>query len=159
MAKFDKLGREIPDPTPVELPVGFRHPPSLADEIRRLVEVNLSQAAQESGSESLDEASDFDVEDDEELVISGLQLRTMQDERILREDSELAESLIQERDEDGRRRQIDDIRTALRRSGTREVRAGIRDSGSVEAGGQAKESARDRGSDAKAGSGVEGDTR
>lgn len=66
--KFDELGRELPDPTPVEVPLGFQRPESLTDMVRRMIRGQLSVAAAEEGHETFDEANDFDVpEEDAEL--------------------------------------------------------------------------------------------
>lgn len=80
MAKYDELGREIPDPTPVEMPVGFRHPPSLNDEIQRLIRNELSQAAAAQGAETFEEADDFDVDDDDGVPFSEYEVTDMQAE-------------------------------------------------------------------------------
>lgn len=55
---------EFPDPTPVEMPLGFRRPPTLQEEIQRIVRIQMSQQAQEHGFESFEEADDFEVDDD-----------------------------------------------------------------------------------------------
>lgn len=65
MAKqFDKMGREIPDPTPLEIPAGMTRPESLIETMRRLIRVEVSQRAEAAGLESFDEAFDFDMDDD-----------------------------------------------------------------------------------------------
>lgn len=66
--KFDDLygpsaGR-VMDATPMEIPAGFRRPPTLAEQVQRLVRGALSEAASSKGLESFDEAQDFDVPDD-----------------------------------------------------------------------------------------------
>lgn len=65
MAKFDEFGREIPDNTPVEMPLGLRMPKPLQELIKDIVRHQMSQEAAEEGRETFDEANDFDVEDDE----------------------------------------------------------------------------------------------
>jgi len=65
MAQFDSMGRQIPDPTPVEVPVQFRRPPSIQDEIKRFVRMELSARAQANQLETFEEADDFNVEDDD----------------------------------------------------------------------------------------------
>lgn len=64
MSKFDHRGHELPDPTPVAIPVGLKRPESLQDQIRRLVRNELSAHAVAHGRESFEEADDFEVEDD-----------------------------------------------------------------------------------------------
>lgn len=60
----DKNGHEIPDPTPVAVPVGWSAPESLVDQVRRLVRQEFSQQARATGHETFEEADDFDVDDD-----------------------------------------------------------------------------------------------
>lgn len=62
---LDEKGREIPEGGPIEWPLGLRRPLSIQDEIRRFVQVELSRQASSQGYETLDEANDFEVEDDE----------------------------------------------------------------------------------------------
>lgn len=59
-------GVEVLDPTPVALPVAAG-PPALSDVVRDLVAHHLSRAAQANDLESFEEASDFEVDDDDEL--------------------------------------------------------------------------------------------
>lgn len=56
--------REYPDPTPVEVPLGFRRPPTLQEEIQRLIRVQMSQQARDTGLETFEEANDFEVDED-----------------------------------------------------------------------------------------------
>lgn len=63
--KYDDQGRELPDPTPKAMPVGFKRPESLDEQIRRLIRTHMSDTAEEQGYESFEEADDFDVEDDD----------------------------------------------------------------------------------------------
>lgn len=62
--KYDEFGRELPDATPVELPVGFVRPPTLQEEIMRLIRNEMSQQAAEQGYETFEEADDFDEDVD-----------------------------------------------------------------------------------------------
>ena len=64
MAKLNERGHEILDPTPVSMPLGFKKPETLAEQIRRMVKNEMSQAAANQGQESFEEADDFDVGDD-----------------------------------------------------------------------------------------------
>lgn len=60
-------GSEVPDPTPMAPPVGYKPAPSLADQIREMVRSErLAREAQEAGFETFEEADDFDVGDDYE---------------------------------------------------------------------------------------------
>lgn len=70
---------EIPDPTPVAVPVGFSAPESLEDMMRRLINTQNLQSASMGDFESEEEANDFDVPDGENPV-STLQHIAMVDE-------------------------------------------------------------------------------
>lgn len=70
MISFDKQGREILDPTPVEMPVGMKRPESLQQMIQRLVRAQISQAAVDDGHESFEEANDFDIDEDDDLPLT-----------------------------------------------------------------------------------------
>lgn len=61
---LDHLGREKPDDTPVAPPIGYKKQPSMVENIRAMVQRELSLAAQNAGAESFEEADDFDVGDD-----------------------------------------------------------------------------------------------
>lgn len=58
-------GAELPDPRPVELPVGFERPESIQETIRRLITDPAMRAElQDKDLESFDDADDFEIEDD-----------------------------------------------------------------------------------------------
>lgn len=61
------MSREIIDPQPVEWPLGVSVPESLEQKIARMVRTGVSQFAAEHGSETFEEADDFDIEDSESL--------------------------------------------------------------------------------------------
>lgn len=63
----DEKGREIPDQTPVALPIGWKAPPTLHEQIQRYIRNEVSRQAAEAGSESFEEADDFYVEDDPDM--------------------------------------------------------------------------------------------
>lgn len=61
----DELGREIPDPTPMQPPIGYNRQPSLAEQMRAMIlSEKLAQEAAAAGMETFEEADDFDVGDD-----------------------------------------------------------------------------------------------
>lgn len=61
----DEAGREIPDPNPMQPPVGYNRQPSLAEQIRAMVVSDrLRQEAIAAGAETFEEADDFEVGDD-----------------------------------------------------------------------------------------------
>lgn len=73
-------GKEVLDPTPVAVPAGMGRPESLQETIRRLVRNEVSQVAQKYEMETFEEASDFDV-DDEDDYLSPYELTEMQEEQ------------------------------------------------------------------------------
>lgn len=59
-------GDELPDPTPMAPPIGYKKQPSMVEHIRTMIRSErLRQEAEAAGAESFDEADDFDVEDDD----------------------------------------------------------------------------------------------
>lgn len=80
--KFNERGEELPDQTPIELPVGVRRPESLNDMMRRMIRTSLSQYAADQGEETFEEANDFDIPDDDPTV-SNTQYQEMSDEVTL----------------------------------------------------------------------------
>lgn len=66
LSKILPDGSELPDSTPVELPVGFYHPETIQQTIRRLVTDPAIRAEMaSSGIETFDEADDFDIPEDD----------------------------------------------------------------------------------------------
>lgn len=63
-----KNGHELLDPTPMEVPVGYKRPPTLQEQVQRLVAGELSRVASSRGRESFEEADDFAVGDDVDPV-------------------------------------------------------------------------------------------
>lgn len=63
--RLDAYGRELPDPTPMAPPVGYKKQPSLKDQIRQMVVgERLKAEAAAAGKETFEEADDFEVGDD-----------------------------------------------------------------------------------------------
>lgn len=63
--RLNEKGQEVPDPTPVELPLGYKHPLPLDERIKRMIRTDLSVYANEKfGSETWEEANDFDTGED-----------------------------------------------------------------------------------------------
>lgn len=60
---LNERGHEVPDPTPLAVPVGFRHPPSMQEMIKQYIRRELSEQASQAGAETLEEANDFDIPD------------------------------------------------------------------------------------------------
>lgn len=57
-------GREEADSKPAAMPVGFQRPPTLAEQVQRLVRSAISREAEEKGFETFEESEDFDIPDD-----------------------------------------------------------------------------------------------
>lgn len=57
-------GKEIVDNKPLAIPAGFRRPPTLQEQVARLVERDISARAAAVGEESWEEANDFDIDED-----------------------------------------------------------------------------------------------
>lgn len=67
-------GREHPDPTPIELPIGYEHPPTLREQMQRYIREELSVQAAETGLGTFEEENDFEPEDPEEVQLSGYEV-------------------------------------------------------------------------------------
>ena len=64
-------GSQILDPVPVAPPIGYKKTPSMVEIVRDMVRSEkLAQAAREAGQETFEEADDFDVPDEPELMRS-----------------------------------------------------------------------------------------
>lgn len=62
--------REIPDKTPVEVPVGYKSPPTLAELVQTYVRQEVSQAASAQGLGTFEEEDDYEIEDPDDLPFS-----------------------------------------------------------------------------------------
>lgn len=62
-AVYDTQNRQIPEQTPIELPLGYTAPESMEAMIARILRVN-EELKNRTDIESIDEASDFDIEGD-----------------------------------------------------------------------------------------------
>lgn len=64
-------GRQVPDPTPLAPPIGYKKQPSMVEIVREMVRSErLKQEAEASGHESFEDSEDFDVGDDPDLLHS-----------------------------------------------------------------------------------------
>lgn len=61
--RINNLGQEVPDPTPVAMPLGHINPEPLEVRMRRMIQMEMSQEAMRQGYESFEEANDFNVGD------------------------------------------------------------------------------------------------
>jgi len=81
MAKYNERGQQIPDQTPIEVPLGWKRPETLTEQIRRLIRVQMSAAAVEEGKETFAEANDFDCgEEDPEAYLTPYEVVGMSEE-------------------------------------------------------------------------------
>lgn len=72
-------GKEVLDSTPVEVPLHWKRPPSLRDQIKQYVRSELSSQASEEGFDSFEEADDFEVDEDPD-PLSAYELKEAQEE-------------------------------------------------------------------------------
>lgn len=63
-SKLGKRAVELPDPTPLEPPLGYVRQDPLHVKIANMIRSEISRVAGDNGMETLDEADDFDVGDD-----------------------------------------------------------------------------------------------
>lgn len=84
--QFDVDGREIPDDTPVAVPLRFRGGRERIDMIKQAIREVLSDQAAASGHETFAEADDFNVpEDDGDLPITQYEVHQMQEDASFEE--------------------------------------------------------------------------
>jgi hypothetical protein len=74
--------RKKEDPTPIELPAGYMHPTPLPELIARMVKEAIEEEKGES-YETIEDADDFDVDDDDLLDLSPYELTELHDEEPL----------------------------------------------------------------------------
>lgn len=69
---YNERGEEVPDPRPVALPVGFTRPKSLQETMQNLLRnEEFRRAVEATGSESFEEADDFEMDDDSDDITRG----------------------------------------------------------------------------------------
>lgn len=73
-------GKYYPDQTPIEMPVGYHHPPDLKDLIAQMVQDDRFRNNPEIDSE--EEANDFDVADEGDLPASRHEYTEMDEEYV-----------------------------------------------------------------------------
>lgn len=61
---LDDNGWEMPNPVPHNLDIGLDRPPTLQEQIQRVLRTELSRQAEMQGRETFDESVDFEVTDD-----------------------------------------------------------------------------------------------
>lgn len=58
------MGHEVPDPTVIEPPLGYIPQPDLMEQMRRMVQNEMSRIAALQEFETFEEADDFDIDED-----------------------------------------------------------------------------------------------
>lgn len=72
--RFSDTAREHPDPTPVEVPLGYRAPPTLREQMQMYIREELSAKAAQAGLGTFEEENDFEPEDADEIPLSGYEV-------------------------------------------------------------------------------------
>lgn len=63
--QYNVHGEEILDDTPVAMPIGFQRPPSLQDQIRRMIRSEqFNYEMEKQGNETFEESEDFECGDE-----------------------------------------------------------------------------------------------
>lgn len=79
-------GKEQPDPTPLEVPVGYEHPESLEDSMKRFIRSEVSRHyAEQHQAGTFEDEDDFDIEDEDPEFITPYEMHDMQEEAPLPE--------------------------------------------------------------------------
>lgn len=79
----DALGREKPDPTPMELPVGFKRQPTIHEIMQMYLRSDRAkQVAEKIGAETLEDAQNFGPDDDDPLPNTPHEVHDMVEEQI-----------------------------------------------------------------------------
>lgn len=77
---------EIPDPTPIDVPLKFKRPESLDEKIRRILSTSVQKEFAKHGIETEEEANDFDIDDDPEVYFpTGSELAALTPQEMAQE--------------------------------------------------------------------------
>ena len=76
--------KEVPDLTPVALPIGYDRPSTMEEMVQKYVRQEVSAQAQDMGYGSFQEEDDFEPEDPSELPLTGYEVTefAMEDEQV-----------------------------------------------------------------------------
>ncbi len=66
--------REVPDPIPLEMPIGMESPPSMRELVQEYVRTELSQHASDTDMGTFEEEDDFEEDDPALLDLSGFEV-------------------------------------------------------------------------------------
>ena len=97
--RHDEHGNEVPDPTKVEMPLGFREPPTIQQMLHDALRGQAIQMAQAArGEETLEDSMDFELQEDPDfLEPTAHEYRAMQEESVIKEGARVEEALIRHR--------------------------------------------------------------
>lgn len=127
MEKHHKDGKEYLDDTPVSIPSGLRRPPSIHEMIRRYVRSEqFAEKMRAEGKETEEEANDFELEDEEDIIITRHEFAAMAGDEAMRLTAE--EKLNKIRDA---------LKEAHKRHGSKQSQSGVDGAGSVGKAGKA----------------------
>lgn len=129
--KYTADGRELPDPTPVEVPAGWRQPESVESMLARMVRTKVSELAEKEGLETFEEANDFDIEDEDEPLTAheqqDMKLEALADEKRRLDETE--DAFNEEQKQSKIREEVEERREKKRRRAARKAaRAAVGDS-------------------------------
>lgn len=81
-AILTKDGKELLNPVPLNENIHLERPPSLKEQIQRVIREGISPLAEEHGEESFEEFNDFDIDDGFEVdePLSGYEVQELQEE-------------------------------------------------------------------------------
>ncbi len=80
--------KEMPDQTPLELPLGYEHPQTLEEKIAQCINQNEFNKLNNE-LETYEEADDFEIDEEEGEIKSQYEFKDMEDEPVYRrKDSE-----------------------------------------------------------------------
>lgn len=124
--KYDDYGRELPDDTPVEVPLRFKRPPS----IQELIAMHVKSAMQVDRAMGKDDEEDFDEEQEFDDVLTPYELHAYAgeaDQELKR--AELAQKLVdrasKKRDNKSSKGGSDEKGTGGRSESGKEASAGV----------------------------------
>lgn len=60
---LDALGREVPNSTPMQPPIGYKRAPTIQEQMRAMIR-QVSEEAHMAGAETEEEANDFDMDEE-----------------------------------------------------------------------------------------------
>jgi hypothetical protein len=76
-AYIDQNGKEVNNPMPLAVDSGLKRPPTLKEQIQRVLRQEVSAQAHAQGHETFEEAQDFDIGLDDDEPLSGYEVVDM----------------------------------------------------------------------------------